>query len=76
MVLDQVTENVQFVYNIFQVVVQQEELPLQLQDLLLAVLVVEEILETQQAKQEQIILAAVVEPELNQMVLAEQVVLV
>ena len=76
MVLDQVTENVQFVYNIFQVVVQQEELPLQLQDSLLVVLVVEEILETQQAKQEQIILAAVVEPELNQMVLAEQVVLV
>ena len=76
MVLDQVTENVQFVYNIFQVVVQQEELPLQLQDSLLVVLVVEEILETQQAKQEQIILAAVVEPELNQMVLADQVVLV
>tara|TARA_R100001129_G_C5191609_1_gene210917 strand:+ start:407 stop:637 length:231 start_codon:yes stop_codon:yes gene_type:complete len=76
LVLDQVTENVQFVYNIFQVVVQQEELPLQLQDLLLVVLVVEEILEPQQAKQEQQILAAVVEPELNQMVLAEQVVLV
>ena len=76
MVLDQVTENVQFVYNILQVVEQQEELPLQLQDLQLAVSVVEEILETQQAKQEQQILAAVVEPELNQMVLAEQVVLV
>ena len=76
MVLDQVTENVHLVYNIFQVVVEQEELPLQLQDSLLVVLVVEEILETQQAKQEQIILAAVVEPELNQMVLVEQVVLV
>ena len=74
MVLEQLTENVQLVYNILQVVVQQEELPLQPQDLQLAVSVVEEILETQQAKQEQQILAAVVEPELNQMVLAEQVV--